>query len=284
MILLPRLNPIRLIQENHRYQKYFSESIPGHEEPACYAQPFNRYDEIRFQVHTGNNEQLSFGATIESLQGKSVLSIEYVALPNSIYNTYEFSSPLSKLSPGLYLVHLTVSEGPGRPIQHFYSEHVRIENIHPNTIQILYTHDQNDYDILFHPSSGSQRRFMIRVEGGFASDGFTPAASDTVYRNQEFDTVLLSSKPYYTKKLTIGSGKGVPNWMADKINRVLSCSNVWLDGVRTTKSDGAKMEAVREKGVATAGWVIELIDADSSYSDVYGGGDYNIDYNQDYLL
>lgn len=276
-LYIPALNPIRLIRAGHKYFSLFNESIPFHEEAVCYYQKFSRYDILAFQACINKNTYNDFFARLIDQTGRVALTITgEEIIPSGGNRSYvEFRSALTGVDEGVYYLEVFFEKGE---LYSVVSEPILIKDQHPDTILIEFGHRENDFDMYFMGG----RKFWLRVEGGFPSSGFTPGAKDTVYRNQEHDTVLLNSTPYSVQKIQFGSGSGIPNWVADKINRIFSCSSTKINGVSWVKNEGAKMEAARESSYPLAGWTLELIDTSNRYSDVFGSGDFNEDFSNDF--
>lgn len=276
-IYIPLLNPIRLMQDGHKYHKPFIESILSFESEACYFQPFNNLDNIRFQIV--HEDQLGFTASVIDLDGNVIKSIPVMGdnqVGGMLYTF--FRGDFSGIPEGYYLIKVTESTNDII----FYSEPIEIKPLHQNTILIEYTHDQNDFGMYFTDGVSNPVKYYLRVQGGLTNDSFTPGSKSDAFINDDYNVVLLESKPYSTQKLKIGDSKGVPNWVADKINRIFSCSTVRFNGQQWTKTDGAKMEATREDIYPMAGWTIEVIRASNSHYDIAGGGDFNNDFNDDF--
>jgi hypothetical protein len=63
---------------------------------------------------------------------------------------------------------------------------------------------------------------------------------------------------------------GVPNWVADKINRVFDCSDVLVDGKGFTRMEESRMEPSRQKQYAMAGWIMDILESKNAESKVWG--------------
>ncbi len=70
----------------------------------------------------------------------------------------------------------------------------------------------------------------------------SPASRDTIYEDQVLNQSILNSVPFRIWELTIGGSSGIPDYLIDKVNRILGCSNLLIDGRLFTKSEGAKLE------------------------------------------
>ena len=112
-----------------------------------------------------------------------------------------------------------------------------------------------------HPITEAQFNYQMRVQGGFLPTEFSPASKDTYYRDQSYDLTNLKSIPYNVQRLTIGDGGGVPNYIADIINRIFACSYLSIDDVAFVKSDGSKFERKGAELIGKAAWKIEVEEA-----------------------
>lgn len=107
-----------------------------------------------------------------------------------------------------------------------------------DTILLEYTHRRNDFDTYF----DLEHKFCFRVEGVFLPQEYSFDNETEGFRDQRHKAKELSSYTIEKRKLTIGGGFGVPNWVARLLNNIFSLSNVHVDGVRTIRSDGAAIE------------------------------------------
>ena len=259
-ILISHLNPVRLFELANDNWDYFK--TPAWETGQNYCQKWEKTDTIR--IHFAVLDTLSVEATptlaLHDGCGDFVsgLDVSEIILNAAGYNWYEAVADLSLITAGKYLLVLGGAVD-GATIT-FYSEPVEIAADFENTLLFEYTHDENDFDLIFVPGSPEPNRtFYFRVEGGFASDGLKPSSKDSMYIDQTHNAQMLSSVPFDVVTLTIGNGAGVPNWIAQKINRIFSCNSVIINGVAYCKNEGAKMEAVRGADYASAGWKVDLV-------------------------
>lgn len=277
-IYIPQLNPIRLVEAGHTYIKLFADNIPWFEEYACYLQPFNNPDTIKFQLSIPYDAQVTFTAGIYDSSGN--LAGDFISTTGvqiGSYAYYEFSLNLTGMVEGIYQVRVNTGD------VYLASEPIHIKPVHENTISFKYSHDLNDFGVLFMENEqATPHEFMFRVHAGFKSDGFNPANESESYINDDYNVVQLESKPYFTQKLLIGDSRGVPWWVADKVNRIFSCTSINFNGRHWAKTNKSKLEPVNEDLYPLSGWTIDLMPAVNNYSDVAGAGDYNQDYNNDF--
>lgn len=79
--------------------------------------------------------------------------------------------------------------------------------------------------------------FDFRVPGGFKDGGWQFGVSNEQFTTQREDVVELFANEYTMKTFTMGNALGVPVWFAEHLNRLLTCSYVYFNGDRYTRSD-----------------------------------------------
>jgi hypothetical protein len=82
--------------------------------------------------------------------------------------------------------------------------------------------------------------FCFRVEGGFLPSDRMFAGESGEFRDQRYTPTQLSSFPYQKKTLCVGNRHGVPYWAGKKINQLLSCSFVAINGIEHVRSQNAE--------------------------------------------
>jgi hypothetical protein len=294
VIKIPFLNPLRF--HNIETGKFACETIPDFESQVLYLQKFSETDTIKIQFLLLKNKYFDQFIRIYDSKGNKignyvpVLKGEYGPLYD-VFSTedgfYEFSADNIYY---IVLKVLTLENVETGKYTDFVSEPFVIISETDNTINITYTHNANRFDVAFFPNSSSlelREIFQLRIEGGVPSYGFSPESKDTFYIDQPNDTVMLNSIPFNTYKFLFGGSSGIPNWMVNKLNMILSLSDVTINGHRYVKSDGSKLEPIREKGYPYAAWQIEMIAPSPEFSLTDGSGlilgDFNNDFNNDYL-
>lgn len=109
-----------------------------------------------------------------------------------------------------------------------------------NTTLLTYTNSSNDFDTIF--INGTTRVFNFRFEGGFLNSDTSYLVESNSFRNQFQEGRQLYQRPYKTKSLTIGNAFGVPDWVAEKINFIFCCSNIYLNRVKHSRSEKSAPE------------------------------------------
>lgn len=147
------------------------------------------------------------------------ISIEFLT-SNTDYIYYQIDIPTNELAPGCY-----------RFAFEYYNYIVKaaffevLEDTE-DTVLFRYTNERDDFDTLFRGSS-----FSFRCEGKFFPQNEEYLAETNDMRDQDHDLSQLSAQPYTQMTLTVGDKDGVPNWVADKLNRIFACTKVLLGEV-----------------------------------------------------
>lgn len=79
--------------------------------------------------------------------------------------------------------------------------------------------------------------FDFRVPGGFKESGVQFGVTNEQFATQHEDLVELFARDYIVKSFTLGGPEGVPVWYGALLNRLLTCSYVYIDGDRYTRNE-----------------------------------------------
>jgi len=97
---------------------------------------------------------------------------------------------------------------------------------------------------------GMQYFFDFRVHGGFKDSGWSFSCESEQFVTQSADVSQLYSLESTQKRFTLGSSMGVPVWFGEMLNRILSCSHVYFDGLKYCRKESNTPElAVQLEGV-----------------------------------
>lgn len=121
--------------------------------------------------------------------------------------------------------------------EYYSSEPIWVRTTHKNTVYLRWSNEVDAFNIMFR-SMGLY--FGMRLDSDFMS--FEPASDDVVFSDVDDNVRSLYSNPYRVFKLQIGGIRGVPEYVIDKINRALSCTNFTVDDKRYLKQDGSNLE------------------------------------------
>lgn len=115
-----------------------------------------------------------------------------------------------------------------------------------NTVLISYTHRRNEYDTIFINPDGTQKNFNFRIEGGLYPGDKVQAVENEIFRDQRFEPYQTAAESYEISTLTIGTKKGVPGWVGNKINNIFKLSNILVDGIDTTRNESSIPELISQ--------------------------------------
>ena len=245
------LNPVAIPQYLSQFFDYvpFENTIEDWEQHMCFYQPFQTSDLIHLQVQS-NYAPLQ--VKIIDKQGKVYNTI---ALTQQLQNVlepdmyiYQASIDISALTDGIYFLKFEAGATPFILI----SEPLYIKQTHLNTLLLEYHNNRLFGDVIFETGYLPS----IRVPGKIKYK--QPAAKDTFYEDQELNMTLLNSVPFKTWDLILGSSIGLPDYLIDKLNWVLGCSTILIDGRHFTKNEGAKFEEKSLEDYPLRGWSIEM--------------------------
>lgn len=130
-----------------------------------------------------------------------------------------------------------------------------------DTVMIECTSNVNSEDVLFETIPNTIIR--QRVEGFVLPEEMI--LNDTAFIDQQYRSRTLQSVPGNTFRLT---ADGIPDYMRDKLNRMLSLTSIRIDGTRYTKRDGAKWETekVPSSMISTTSILLEEYEDGNTYA------------------
>lgn len=115
-----------------------------------------------------------------------------------------------------------------------------------NTVLISYAHRRNEYDTLFLNEDETRKVFNFRVEGGLYPGDKIQTVENEIFRDQRFEPYQTAAESYEISVLTIGTKKGVPQWVGNKINNIFKLSDILVDGVETTRNESSIPELISQ--------------------------------------
>jgi hypothetical protein len=259
IIKFASLNPIKLVRANGG--TYWKDSNPFFESDTVYVNKWQQRDILRLQIYL-NPTYINIAETFITLNTctTGVLIDTFtpeVAWIDGNFVCVTFSLTLPAIT-GDYFVKMSIKSVAGT-YEYYYSEPINIKATQPGTVLLIYRCEGIQHDVFFIDHSGGEIWFYFRILGGFRSKDFAPASVSNVYADQSNSFTLLSGIPYVTKKLTIGDNNGIPNYVADLVNRIFCCEETYIDNVLFSKTENSTLEQSEfserfPKGI----WKIEL--------------------------
>jgi hypothetical protein len=261
----PYLNPIRFHDAVNG--QFAIDMKPSFEYRRGYVQKFTLADFVYLQFH--------FPVLLTSFV---IYLYEYVNGTDVLTDTIATQQITDINFPGLYSYEMPTYNFPDEGIFYLkaeiqigtqasimYSEPIKVADSFPKTIVLFYNHNINDFDTLF--TTGNCHGMMIRIEGGMKSGGFQPGGIFDMYHDLDYVSEQLNATPFNVEKFTFGPGYGMPNYMIDKLNRLLSLSEFRIDGTQYVRADGAKFERAGVDEYPLAGWSIDLVRKENQFSE-----------------
>jgi hypothetical protein len=266
LVIFPQINPIQF----KMVEQLFADTIPAHEEQVWFDQKA-QFDDVFyavFAVPAASPYTVAAGlydclGTLRANYACDIITQSVTADYIYYKMTMQFASGIvdsvnNGIDEGVYFVKLTFTGDTDPPrVYLFTSEPIYVKENWPATGLLRYRNEINDFDILF--TVDPTFYFQVRVEGGFPSAGFKPESKDEIFIDQNNVPTMLDSIPYVVKQIQFGAGCGIPNYHIDAINRSLSCTHWYWNGVRYCKNEGAKLEPTHSSQYPMSGWVIDVI-------------------------
>lgn len=213
-----------------------------------YIQRFYNTDRIILQIFSDDVNDNPTVTLKNKVSGDEtpLLLTEY--LVNSV--TRMFSVVMTGLSDSVYEISIDDANSDVNYTSECFS--VCSDNILlQETCLIRYSHEDNNspFNNIFWIDN-IQQIFEFRVEGGFKPEGYSAKVDNEQFRNQFQEIVELYSVPYETYTLTCGNASGIPYWIVQLMNNILSLSDFNVNGEGYVRSGNAipEMTQVSEEG------------------------------------
>ncbi len=243
-IYIPHINPLQIVEVDpieipqynfkHMDDHWWIDRLSQWQNPDQYKAPWQSNDVVSLQFQN-NMGQLQ--VQIVNCQNQAAATFlmdqkqQNKYLPD--YFIYESNSALTGLS-GTYFFIIRAGSSPVKKT--FISEPINIQATQPDTILFEYVNRAFYQNLVFETGISPS----LRVHGFLRLKDMP--AKDTLYEDQVLDMVMVQSKPYRVWELYIGAPQQIPDYLIDKITRVLGCSDARIDGKFFTKNEGFKWE------------------------------------------
>ena len=275
-IVIPYLNPVKFHKltpdesskylTKHMEEWNYSNATPDWQSKPIFAQPYQTTDNITLQFQSSFAE---VDQVIELINCYGQVFLTPTITQGAESETepglfvYEVDQALTGIAQGYYYLRISASDADDDIL--LISEPLQIKERHDYSKLLEYSHFQNKDGIFFETDIVLQ----LRVSGELTYK--QPASRDTSYEDQSLDQTLLDSVPYRIWELYVGGTTGIPSYLIDRINRILGCSSLAVDGKSFTKSDGAKLEekASDDERYPLRGWTVDLQEAENPYAAEY---------------
>jgi hypothetical protein len=238
-------------------QDFFYQNIPSWQDKRWYAQPYQNGDTIRLQWLGISGVTVS--NLVYLLDCNSNIVATYTPTNPTLttingLTIYECNIPLYNVAEGQYRVLILHRSSLINTPRYFaISEPIDVKKKHENTILIEYNNSKNAQGVIFEYGI----KFTMRVHGTI--NDLTTESEFYVYEDEPLNMVMLSGIPYRIWKLQIGGdGNAIPQYMADKIERITLCDTMAIDTIYYTRDEGSKLEANKKDNVPLASYSLNL--------------------------
>lgn len=251
-ISFPRLNPLTFKEEY---------KFPYENHTESFVQEFDKSDPIVFQLsHNTDFNTDEIEAYLIDYNGGIIAPFEKITIQLDAFIQQVIFRGSFDVEEGFYRIFINAGSKFS-----CYSNTIYIHDTE-NTLLLQYRCKENKFDCLFKSTRGAES-FYLRIPGGIKTSGYSFKSDDIEFIDQNRKVTLLSSIPYTIRKYIFGGSMGIPLWLADKLNRIFSCDEIEIDGIKTAKNNGAALELTSQENYKYVGASIELLYLDEGYSE-----------------
>lgn len=258
-IKFPFINPLQFYKQTpdtqdkyrsrHFDDFYVDDTILPWEQHVDWEQPWQLSDNLHLQLMS------NYGPINLRLYNDSDELIDTIAFSQGVpdYNDatlfiWEADVDMSGYTPGCY--YFTISFGNPIAIV-LQSEMINLAAEIENTLLLEYEHFEFREDMIFETGIAPKVRIpaVLKFKG--------PASKNTLYEDQSLNQEVIRAENFRLWNLSIGTTFGVPDYFADKLDRILGCSSLLIDGKYYAKNDGS-ISPNEIDNYPLRGWSIEL--------------------------
>lgn len=204
-----------------------------------YTQIFASTDQILFEcLYTSDESYYPFvvsGTTDDGNSQYSQLTLNNWVLSDGSILRF---TVISGLASGIYQLQCPAT---GLKSHYFRVTNDSAELANTTLIQYSMKDNKQRQDAVF-LIAGMRYFFDFRVPGGFKDSGWTFAVENEQFITPEADPIELFALESTQKRFTLGGQEGVPVHFAEMLNRLLTCSYVYFDGIRYSRKDSSVPE------------------------------------------
>lgn len=207
------------------FEPYVSDGLPSR-----YVQLWAPTDHILVQVLADSEDGEPDAELVNAVTGDTIDTISWQSWEMNSDKVLYFCE-LSGLSTGYYKIVIEETE----------SDVFRVTDdtaLLARTSLLQYRFkDNKQRDDVVSVIDGVPHFFDFRVPGGFKDSGWGFGVTNEQFATQHADLVELYARDYITKTFSLGGPEGVPVWYGALLNRLLTCSFVYIDGERYTRNE-----------------------------------------------
>lgn len=222
-IKVHQINPAAIPQYVSKYyEDYpFVDTIKPWEQKTQYMQPWQQNDLLRLQIEADYGP---VSIKIIDSEGRLYYNDNFQTIaqnPSDGMNVLQIDKPLNDIPEGVFFVQIA---------DFLISEPLKILANQKETVLLEYKHHKYDGDVVwatgFSPSV--RVRGLVRLE--------SPSSKDSFFEDNSLNLSIEDSKSFEVYKFIIGGSRGIPFWLAKKLNKILGCSTMKIDGIEYTRN------------------------------------------------
>lgn len=216
----------------------------------CYAQKFENNDTTTIQILSKKSvEEVNLIRCFDNKKVKSYnfQNIGSVNMTNSpfllgpgSYRVYQADIEFSSLNKDFYFIEIKADS-----LDPLFSNLIHVAEKWENTLLIEYLNSEDHEGFKF--DFQNEEYVSIRVEGTIRE--FQPGSDDNIYIDQPHQSFTLSSSAFRNFTLFVGGGLGIPDYLSDTINRIMTVDHLKIDGDRFNKTDESEWEVQRDPDI-----------------------------------
>lgn len=243
---------------------FFVRSIKYYETKESFFQPYQQADIIRGLFYSQSTTTANHTIRLLDKFGnvfvpKSVTVTQQSGTFNG-YKAYTFEFSLWDVPEGLYYVQIRY-DFTASVYSYIIAEGIDVKRTHSKSVRFDYSNTYNDQDVIWFTSSFI---FQLRLNGTLTK--FTPSSDFTNYEDQPKNMKIVSGIPFRGFELALFK---VPDWMADKVERMFINDTIRIDGKLWQRDNGAKLESKDTSLNPLKDYTIKLREAENKTSVVH---------------
>lgn len=249
---------------------FFVRNIKPWDYARFWAQPYQQGDVVKVQwLGAGAGIGLTYTAYLIDCDNRIYKTLTITSPSLTLIDSqqiYEVSLPLYNIAEGYYRMVLKY-DFLGSDISFVISEPIDVRSVHPQSLWIKYTNSSNDFGVIWQYGI----EFQARCYGTI--NNLTMGSQFNVYEDEPLNMTMLSGIAYRNWELQVGgNGNPIPDWFGDKLERIMLCDTVDIDGTLYTRAKDSKWEVNRKPQTVLSSYklsVREAVNDNSLYQDQY---------------
>lgn len=258
IIKIPFINPVKYTQigydqlpqylSRHMDDYPYIDAIRSYEQVTNYFQIWGGIDSIRQQLFS-NIGPVSMN--VVNCQGETLLTTNWEQKQEDANNPtlfrYDSDLDLNPFGAGVFFLQLDFNG-----LYSLISEPLVLSESLEETVLIEFVnlpfYDNMIFEDGFTPT--------LRIAGQMKFK--EPGSKRIIYEDDPLNAEILDSKNFRSWTFLIGGVTGIPDYMIDKVNRILGCNDLRIDGRNFTVDPGGKLENENLDGYPMRGWRIDM--------------------------